>query len=47
MMNIEAKIKYPCGYEVYVKASSWFVTYDPSFERECPIHGKKCKRGGL
>ena len=48
MPKLSMEMKFPCGFEVKLKASSLFFT--PSIDENdglCPLHGKKCVKGGL
>ena len=44
------EFKFPCGYELKIKNSFWdYITgnamKNKDIKNECPIHGKKCKKG--
>ena len=43
MPKVSAEMKFPCGTEIKLKASSLIATPDLDLNNgECPLHGKKC-----
>lgn len=47
MTKAEVNIKFPCGYEYNIKISSIFGNIElDELTQTCPLHGKKCAKGG-
>ncbi len=47
MAKAEFSVKFPCGLEIYFKVKALFLGEYFNLEdvKECPLHGKKCKKG--
>jgi hypothetical protein len=43
-MRFELEVKFPCGYEVKIKAKALSISTDKLDYSECPLHGKECRR---
>jgi hypothetical protein len=47
-MNMDYKVKFPCGYELTAQVNGWFVfnmvDVDTKNLPVCPIHGNNCKK---
>ena len=49
MSNLKYNVKFPCGYEIAMEITASFFgsasgEFDEDKFKECPLHGKKCKK---
>jgi len=46
-MKARIKVKFPCGYEYLFEYKRWgaYTSEPPKAPTECPLHGKKCRKG--